>query len=249
MKTHSYPVFRALHGTALVLSPAAPFNQGPKPSFYEFLFQLFRQFSISVNWLDAIKRIFDLFFTLLALTLLFPALFLICLIIKLESKGSVFYVPLREGKDGSVFPCFKFRTMYADQCDNPGSGCRSTIKNDPRITFFGRFLRKYSLDELPQLFNVVRGEMSLVGPRPHRVSLGRELRNFDSQYDERHRVRPGITGWAQVNGWRGATETLQQRSERIRHDVWYVRNWNILLDLKIIWLTVFHGGLVDPLCK
>ncbi|MCB0665332.1 MAG: sugar transferase [Saprospiraceae bacterium] len=255
MKTHSYPVFHALHETDLSLSTTEHLALSPKPSFLELLVQVIGQEYLLVNpnkysvkWPFSAKRIFDLFFTLLALTLLFPVLLIISLIIKLESKGSVFYIPLREGKNNALFPCLKFRTMHAHQCDNPVSGNRSTVINDPRITRFGRFLRKYSLDELPQLFNVLRGEMSLVGPRPHRTQLGQEFRAHDLNYDLRHKVKPGLTGWAQVNGWRGSTKTLQQKIERIKHDLWYVSNRNLFLDLKIIWLTVFGGGLKDPLC-
>jgi len=184
-----------------------------------------------------IKRSFDILFASAVLILLSPLFLLIAILVKLSSPGPVFYKPFRNGQGGSKFTCYKFRTMR--QCDDEQAGDRSTVRNDPRITPLGHFLRKYDLDELPQFFNVILGDMSVVGPRPHRVFLNDTLKNVVERYMIRHYVKPGITGWAQVNGWRGPTETNEQRIERIRHDLWYIRNWSMWLDIKIIFLTVF----------
>ena len=236
MKTHSYPVFHALHETDLSLSTTEHLALSPKPSFLELLVQVIGQEYLLVNpnkysvkWPFSAKRIFDLFFTLLALTLLFPVLLIISLIIKLESKGSVFYIPLREGKNNALFPCFKFRTMHAHQCDNPVSGNRSTVINDPRITRFGRFLRKYSLDELPQLFNVLKGDMSLVGPRP---CLPYEYETFDEWHKRRHSVLPGCTGVWQVSG-----RSSVSFKDSVVLDLYYINNMTPWLDLQLIFKT------------
>ena len=150
---------------------------------------------------------------------------------------SIFYKPHRKGEADESFKCFKFRTM--SECDNPKNGTRSTVKNDPRITRVGKFLRKYDLDELPQFINVLKGDMSVVGPRPHRTNLQTDFRKVVNDYMVRHYVKPGVSGWAQVNGWRGPTRTDTQKKERIKHDLWYIENWSFWLDMKIIFLTVF----------
>ena len=124
-------------------------------------------------------------------------------------------------------------------CDNPINGTQSTVKDDPRITKIGKYMRKLDLDELPQFFNVLKGEMSVVGPRPHRVNLDKDFRKIVNDYMVRHYVKPGITGWAQVNGWRGPTATKEQKKKRVWHDLWYIENWKFTLDVKIIFLTVF----------
>ncbi len=186
-----------------------------------------------------LKRLFDMAFAMFILILFSPFLIAIALWIKLDSKGPVFYKPVRKGLSGNKFTCFKFRTMYTDLCEDPSNGTRSTTKDDPRVTRAGRFLRKRDLDELPQFINVLFGQMSVVGPRPHRVNLNSELQHHVKKYMFRTYVRPGITGWAQVNGWRGPTETEEQKLERIRHDLWYIENWSFMLDLKIIFLTAF----------
>ncbi len=184
-----------------------------------------------------LKRIFDIFFSLTVLILLSPVFLIIGIIIYMDGKGPVFYTPLRKGESGNVFKCYKFRSMSI--CDNPINGTKSTVKNDPRITKIGKYLRKYDLDELPQFFNVLKGEMSVVGPRPHRVNLDKDFRKIVNDYMVRHYVKPGITGWAQVNGWRGPTLTKEQKRKRVWHDLWYIENWKFTLDLKIIFLTVF----------
>jgi putative colanic acid biosynthesis UDP-glucose lipid carrier transferase len=184
-----------------------------------------------------VKRLFDFCFALVIIVIFFPVYLLIGILIFLDTKGSIFYTPYRKGEAGETFRCYKFRTMSV--CDNPLDGTKSTIENDPRITKIGRFLRISDLDELPQFFNVLKGEMSVIGPRPHRVNLQQDLRKSVNNYMIRGYVKPGITGWAQVNGWRGPTITEEQKNERIKHDLWYIENWSLWLDIKIIFLTLF----------
>jgi len=186
-----------------------------------------------------IKRIFDVLFSLTVLILLSPILLTIAILIKLDSRGPVFYKPVRKGMGGKEFTCFKFRSMYAEKSDDPRNGIRSTEKNDPRITRIGKWMRKKDIDELPQFINVLIGDMSVVGPRPHRVNLNSSLQKDIERYMFRHYVKPGITGWAQVNGWRGPTKTEEQKRERVKHDLEYIEKWSFWLDIKIIFLTVF----------
>jgi len=181
------------------------------------------------------KECFDWCFSSLALLLLSPVFFVIAILIKLDSPGPVFYCPVRIGKGGKPFRVFKFRTMKV----NDTTGISSTKFNDPRITKIGKVLRKYSIDELPQFANVFIGHMSVVGPRPHRSYLNQEFQKKVNKAMIRHYFKPGITGWAQVNGWRGPTETYEQKKQRIKHDLWYLENWTMFLDLKIIYLTIF----------
>lgn len=184
------------------------------------------------------KGIFDFVFSFFTLIILAPVFLFIALWIKLDSKGPVFYCPVRVGRGGKNFKVFKFRTMSNN--DNEVGGTKSTEKNDPRITKSGKILRKYNLDELPQFINVLLGNMSVVGPRPHRNYLNEKMKEHVEKYMIRHYFRPGITGWAQVNGWRGPTETEEQIAQRTAHDLWYIENWSFSLDLRIIWMTVFH---------
>ncbi|WNJ19748.1 undecaprenyl-phosphate glucose phosphotransferase [Pontibacter sp. G13] len=184
-----------------------------------------------------LKKTFDIVFASFALLMLSPILLTIAALIKLGSKGPVFYKPVRKGQCGTNFTCYKFRSMYVDA--SKMAGTKSTTKDDPRVTKIGKILRKYSLDELPQFINVLKGDMSVVGPRPHRLNLNDEFQQMVEKYMVRHYVKPGITGWAQVNGWRGPTETDEQKLERVRHDLFYIENWSFWLDVKCIWLTVF----------
>ncbi len=184
-----------------------------------------------------IKKVFDFTFATIVLFALSPVLVIIALLILLDGKGPVFYKPFRKGEGGKSFKCYKFRTMSI--CDDPLNGTKSTSRDDPRITPIGRFLRRWDLDELPQFINVLKGEMSVVGPRPHRVNLHNDFRKIVDDYMVRHYVKPGITGWAQVNGWRGPTVSRKQKTERVKHDLWYIENWSFWLDIKIIYLTVF----------
>ena len=184
-----------------------------------------------------VKNSFDKIFATAALLLLSPLFLAIAILIKLESPGPVFYAPYRIGKAGRPFKVYKFRSMHAN--DAATGGMLSTQKDDPRITRLGRILRKYSLDELPQFLNVLLGDMSVVGPRPHRSFLNQQFQESVDKYMVRHYFKPGITGWAQVNGWRGPTDTKEQKDQRTRHDLWYVENWSLWLDIKIIFLTIF----------
>jgi len=183
------------------------------------------------------KRIFDIAFSGLALVATAPIFLVIAIAIKLDSKGPVFYRPIRIGKRGAEILIYKFRSMRTS--NSPSDKTRSTAANDDRITRVGKFIRKYSLDELPQFINVFTGEMSVVGPRPHRVDLDRRFQQIAPSYMVRQYIKPGITGWAQVNGWRGPTETKYQYVARTLHDLWYIEHWNFALDLYIIFLTLF----------
>ncbi len=183
------------------------------------------------------KRIFDLAFSSFALLITSPIFLVIAIAIKLDSRGPVFYRPVRGGKNGAQVLIYKFRSMR--HSSQPSDGTRSTSLNDDRITRVGKFIRKYSLDELPQFINVFNGDMSVVGPRPHRIDLDKRFQQIVPSYMVRQYIKPGITGWAQVNGWRGPTETKYQYVARTLHDLWYIEHWNFALDLYIIFLTIF----------
>jgi lipopolysaccharide/colanic/teichoic acid biosynthesis glycosyltransferase len=160
--------------------------------------------------------------------------------IKLDSPGPVLFAQQRRGLNSRLFRVYKFRTMYHDMAD---ADCRQqTLRDDPRVTRIGRILRATSLDELPQLFNVLNGDMSLVGPRPHAVATkaaGQLFEDVVREYAARYRVKPGITGWAQVNGWRGETDTVEKIEKRVEFDIYYIENWSIGLDLWILIRTAF----------
>ncbi len=196
-----------------------------------------REFPLEVYTNRFWKRIFDLVFASFALLITTPLMVLIAIAIKVDSKGPVFYRPVRLGRKGLEFTLFKFRSMY--HSDDPGLGMQSTKMDDVRISRVGKFIRRFSLDELPQFINVLRHEMSVVGPRPHRIVLNKILQGKTSNYLVRHYVLPGVTGWAQVNGWRGPTETRIQYKGRTLHDLWYIENWTFILDIYIIIVTVF----------
>ncbi len=187
------------------------------------------------NWT---KRFEDLILSASILTVIAIPMLVIALIIKLTSAGPVFFKQDRYGLSGKKIKVWKFRSMSTT--DN-GDVVRQAQKNDERITPFGAFLRKTSLDELPQFFNVFGGSMSVVGPRPHAVSHNEKYREEIGCYMLRHTVKPGITGWAQINGWRGETETLDKMEKRVEFDLDYLRNWSVLFDLKIVFLTIFKG--------
>jgi Undecaprenyl-phosphate glucose phosphotransferase len=187
-----------------------------------------------------VKRIEDVVFALSCLLLTAPLMLVIALSIKLDSCGPVLFKQKRLGANNVPFNLLKFRSMYVEHADPLGSVL--TRAGDPRITRVGRFLRMMSLDELPQLINVLRGDMSLVGPRPHALAAsaaGVSYARAISEYPIRHRVKPGITGWAQVNGWRGETTTIEQIRRRIEHDLYYIENWSLTFDLLILARTVF----------
>jgi polysaccharide biosynthesis protein PslA len=181
------------------------------------------------------KRAFDVSAASVALLLLAPLFCLVAALIKLDSAGPVFFRQRRRGFNLEEFGIWKFRTMTALE---DGDVVRQATQNDMRVTRIGRLLRKYSLDELPQLFNVVRGEMSLVGPRPHAVAHDRFFEKRIALYPRRLNMKPGITGWAQVNGFRGATDTDEAMSQRVAHDLYYIDNWSVAFDLYIVFLTV-----------
>jgi len=187
------------------------------------------------GWNSIMKRTVDLCVGLPVLLLTLPVLAIIGLLIKLTSRGSVFYVQERMGFDGQVFQMVKFRTMRPDA--ERDTGAVWTQAHDPRCTPLGAVLRRLSLDELPQLWNVLKGEMSLVGPRPERPVLIEEFRQNIPRYMLRHRVKAGMTGWAQVHGWRGNTSL----EHRLDHDLYYVQHWSLWLDLKILWMTLWRG--------
>jgi putative colanic acid biosysnthesis UDP-glucose lipid carrier transferase len=184
------------------------------------------------------KRVEDLVLGTLFLAIAALPMLLIAAGIKLTSPGPVIFRQRRYGLNGKVLDMLKFRTMTV--CED-GVNVPQAQPNDPRVTRFGAFLRRTSLDELPQFFNVLSGEMSIVGPRPHAVAHNEQYRRLIHGYMLRHKVKPGITGWAQVNGWRGETDTLDKMQNRVAHDLEYVRNWSLLLDLKIIGLTILRG--------
>lgn len=193
------------------------------------------------RWNKIMKRVLDLLISVPFL-IVSPLVFIpIAIAIKISSPGPVFFKQKRTGIRGSEFMCYKFRTMRI----NDESDRLQATENDPRKTKVGDFLRRTSLDELPQFYNVLLGNMSVVGPRPHMVSHTEEYSALIEKYMIRHAVKPGITGWAQVNGYRGGTKYLWQMEKRVEHDVWYIRNWNIFLDIKIIFLTVFNGFRED----
>lgn len=184
-----------------------------------------------------LKQVFDLAFSLGVLVFLSPLLLLIALIVKFTSKGPVIFSQRRYGLNGQRFSVYKFRSMYTGEV-NANSDTQQATKEDPRITPIGRFIRRTSIDELPQFFNVLKGEMSVVGPRPHTVAHNEYYRKAVKRYMVRHKVKPGLTGWAQVNGLRGETAQLERMEERIRHDLEYIKNWSPLFDLKIILMTI-----------
>lgn len=187
------------------------------------------------EWNAVVKRVKDVVLSVVAIALLFPVLAMVALAIKLESKGPVLFIQERFGFNNETIRVFKFRSMFTDRGDQRGA--QQTVAHDPRVTRVGRFIRKTSIDELPQLFNVLIGNMSLVGPRPHATGMhsgGRLLHDLLSDYARRHRVKPGVTGWAQCNGWRGETDTQEKLDKRIEHDLFYIENWSVSMDIMII---------------
>lgn len=184
------------------------------------------------------KRAFDLVGAGFGLVFLSPLLLVVAVLIKLDSPGPVFYRQARRGFNGAPFHIWKFRSMRVTES---GTAMTQAQAGDKRITRIGRFLRRYSIDELPQLINVLGGEMSLVGPRPHALVHDDELGEQLASYAHRQRIKPGISGWAQVNGYRGVTSTFEQIEGRTRHDLYYIDNWSVFLDCWIIVLTVFSA--------
>lgn len=217
-----------------------------------FMFELLHARSESINGLPSIsifdspmdgawsvvKRVEDIVLSTLILTMIALPLLLIAIAIKCTSAGPVLFRQRRYGLDGRPIMIWKFRSMSVQE---NGDVVTQATRNDSRITPLGAFLRRTSLDELPQFFNVLRGEMSIVGPRPHAVAHNEQYRKQVSGYMLRHKVKPGITGWAQINGWRGETDTLDKMQKRVEFDLQYIEHWSVWLDLKIILLTLFKG--------
>ena len=180
-----------------------------------------------------IKRMFDIVFSVFVLILLLPLFPIVALFIKLQSPGPIFFKQLRTGMNGENFVCYKFRSMHV----NKDADRVQATKDDPRKFAFGNFMRKANIDEMPQFWNVLKGEMSVVGPRPHMLAHTEQYSQLIDKYMVRHFVKPGVTGWAQVTGFRGETKELWQMEGRVKQDIWYIENWSIWLDIRIIWRT------------
>ena len=183
------------------------------------------------------KRLVDVTIGLLALIIFSPVIALTALAIKLDGPGPVLFLQNRKGFNGRHFVMFKFRTMTVQE---NGEIVRQATRDDPRVTKIGRHLRSSSIDELPQLINVLRGEMSLVGPRPHALAHDNYFEKLLQDYAFRHHVKPGMTGWAQANGLRGPTPSVEQIARRVEMDLWYINNWSLWLDIEIIIKTVLE---------
>jgi Undecaprenyl-phosphate glucose phosphotransferase len=220
----------------LATCPAVPL--GGIPSI-----QLQRQ---PLSWVDQlVKRCFDVVVSLTGLVLMSPVLLIAGLAIKLDSAGPILFRQTRHGFNNSVIRVFKLRTMRVVETD---AQFKQATSNDPRITTVGRLLRRCNIDELPQLLNVLTGEMSIVGPRPHATEHNKMFEHRIGMFARRHNVKPGITGWAQINGYRGVTDTVDKMERRIAHDIHYIDNWSLLLDLRIVLLTVFSSKAYKNAC-
>jgi Undecaprenyl-phosphate glucose phosphotransferase len=187
---------------------------------------------------QALKRSLDVLAAGSGLLLLAPLMLATALLVKLDSRGPILFTQTRNGFNGRSFRIFKFRTMRVLE---DGPVIRQATRNDPRVTRVGRWLRRTSIDELPQLFNVLRGEMSLVGPRPHAAAQNNEYEELIATYAFRYHVKPGITGWAQVNGYRGETQTVDKMAKRVEFDLWYINNWSFWLDVRVLLRTLVLG--------
>jgi Undecaprenyl-phosphate glucose phosphotransferase len=190
------------------------------------------------DWDSVAKRAFDIVFSLFGIIVFSPVMAATAIAIKLESKGPVIFRQNRHGFNNEVIEVFKFRSMYTEMCDPTAK--QAVVKDDPRVTRVGRFIRKTSIDELPQFFNVLRGDLSLVGPRPHATSAQtRDMLYTEvvDTYFARHRVKPGVTGWAQISGWRGEIDSEDKIRRRTEYDLYYIENWSLWFDVKILFLT------------
>jgi Undecaprenyl-phosphate glucose phosphotransferase len=190
------------------------------------------------DWDYVVKSAFDRVVSALLILMLSPVMLAVAMAVRLESRGPVIFRQKRYGFNNELIEVYKFRSMYTGRCDANAS--KLVTKDDPRVTGVGRFIRKTSLDELPQLFNVLKGQLSLVGPRPHALQAKAEDKLYDDVVDgyfARHRVKPGITGWAQINGWRGETDTREKIERRVEHDLHYIENWSIWFDIYILAMT------------
>jgi Undecaprenyl-phosphate glucose phosphotransferase len=187
---------------------------------------------------QACKRALDLLIALTSLIILAPMMLLVAALIKIDSRGPVLFMQTRNGFNGRPFRIYKFRTMSVLE---DGAVIPQASKNDPRFTRLGRLLRRANIDELPQLFNVIAGDMSLVGPRPHASAHNTEYERTVANYAFRYNVKPGLTGWAQIHGLRGETQTVDLMTKRVEYDLWYINNWSLWLDLKILFRTLTVG--------
>ncbi len=183
----------------------------------------------------AVKRFFDIILVVFSLPVTLPLILLIGFLVKLDSKGTVFYTQRRGGRSGKTFTIYKFRTMKMNHCTAYGG--KQVCPNDKRVTKMGHFLRQTSLDELPQIFNILKGDMSIVGPRPHAIDHNDYYNQRIAHYHERHRLKPGLTGLAQINGLRGQTKTVEEMAQRVYYDLIYIRQQSLFFDIKIILLT------------
>lgn len=190
-------------------------------------------------WQRTVKTLVDKTMAAMLILILAPLLFVIALAVKLQDAGPILFQQARHGLNCGVFWIFKFRSMHNSDAND--TGVFQVQREDPRGTTIGRILRRASLDELPQLLNVLQGTMSLVGPRPHPIPLDEQYEKLIDGYSERYRVKPGITGWAQVNGYRGPVEGIASMQSRVEHDRYYIENWSLILDLKILLLTLRNG--------
>lgn len=227
-------------------APRADSGGHPKPAGSRHLPDGWRSTRRSLSCQLAMKRLADIVLAALALIALLPLILLIALLIRLESRGSAIFTQTRWGRDGRKIRVYKFRSMFVDRGDQ--SGVTQTIKNDPRITRIGRTIRRLNIDELPQLFNVLKGDMSLVGPRCHAIGMlaaGLPYETLVPDYHRRHAMRPGMTGLAQMRGLRGPTDRASRARARIACDLHYVENFSLWLDLRIIIGTIvteLRGG-------
>ena len=190
------------------------------------------------DWDSVAKRVFDIVFSLAGIIAFSPVMIATAIAIKLDSKGPVLFKQKRHGFNNEEIDVYKFRSMYTDKCDP--TAVKAVTKDDPRVTRVGRFIRKTSIDELPQFFNALLGSLSLVGPRPHAVAAKTHSVLYTEVVDgyfARHRVKPGVTGWAQINGWRGEVDSDEKIRKRTEFDLYYIENWSLLFDLKILFLT------------
>jgi Undecaprenyl-phosphate glucose phosphotransferase len=221
------------HATKLRLRPRAYSYLGTVP-----VLDLFDQ--PLADWDLIFKSLFDRVVALVAIVCLSPIFLGVAVAVRFSSRGPILFRQKRYGFNNELIDVYKFRSMYVDQSD--ARAAKLVTKDDPRVTPIGRIIRKASLDELPQLFNVIRGSLSLVGPRPHALEAKAANTLYDQVVDgyfARHKVKPGITGWAQVNGWRGETDTSEKIQRRVDCDLYYIENWSLALDIKILALTPF----------
>jgi len=198
------------------------------------------------NWIMdlLLKRSFDLIVATAAGLLLLPLMLIVAALIKLDSRGPILFQQIRHGYNNKPIKVLKFRTMVS--CDE--RDFRQATRDDPRVTRIGRILRRTSADELPQLLNVIRGTMSIVGPRPHAIAHNEMYDGQIARMSRRHNVKPGITGWAQVNGLRGETDTFEKMRKRVEHDLYYIDNWSFAFDLKILLMTIFSKKSYENAC-